>query len=79
MKQEIRVLLIDDHTLFRESVRRLLQAEAGFSAVRACGHVREALSMLESEVFDVVLPSIITSKPAIRYQFKTGQRDWPKT
>jgi len=23
--------------------------------------------------------SIITSKPAIRYQFKTGQRDWPKT
>jgi hypothetical protein len=24
-------------------------------------------------------PSIITSKPAIRYQFKTGQRDWPKT
>ena len=23
--------------------------------------------------------SIITLKPAIRYQFKTGQRDWPKT
>jgi hypothetical protein len=25
------------------------------------------------------LASIITLKPAIRYQFKTGQRDWPKT
>jgi hypothetical protein len=24
-------------------------------------------------------PSVITSKPAIRYHFKTGQRDWPKT
>jgi hypothetical protein len=23
--------------------------------------------------------SVITSKPAIRYQFKTGQRDRPKT
>ena len=23
--------------------------------------------------------SVITLKPAIRYQFKTGQRDWPKT
>jgi len=23
--------------------------------------------------------SVITSKPAIRYHFKTGQRDWPKT
>jgi hypothetical protein len=22
---------------------------------------------------------VITLKPAIRYQFKTGQRDWPKT
>jgi hypothetical protein len=24
-------------------------------------------------------PSVITLKPAIRYQFKTGQRDWPET
>jgi DNA-binding NarL/FixJ family response regulator len=55
MNQEIRILLIDDHALFRESVSRLLQAEPGFSAVRNCGQVREALSLLESEVFDVVL------------------------
>jgi hypothetical protein len=26
-----------------------------------------------------LLASVITLKPAIRYQFKTGQRDWPKT
>jgi hypothetical protein len=25
------------------------------------------------------LTSVVTLKPAIRYQFKTGQRDWPKT
>jgi len=25
------------------------------------------------------LSSVITLNPAIRYQFKTGQRDWPKT
>jgi DNA-binding NarL/FixJ family response regulator len=55
MNQEIRVLLIDDHALFREGVSRLLLAEPGFSAVRNCGHVREALSLLENEVFDVVL------------------------
>ena len=24
-------------------------------------------------------PSVITLNPAIHYQFKTGQRDWPKT
>ena len=55
MKQEIRVLLIDDHALFRESVSRLLLAEPGFSAVRTCGHVQEGLSLLQSEVFDVIL------------------------
>lgn len=55
MNPGIRVLLIDDHALFRESVSRLLQAEPGFSVVRNCGHVREALSLLEDEVFDVVL------------------------
>ena len=26
-----------------------------------------------------LLTSVITLKPAIHYQFKTGQRDWPKT
>lgn len=55
MKQELRVLLVDDHALFRESVTRLLQAEPGFTTVRACGQVQEALSLLESEMFDVVL------------------------
>ena len=55
MKQGIRVLLIDDHALFRESVSRLLLVEPGFSAVRTCGHVHEALSLIQSEVFDVVL------------------------
>jgi DNA-binding NarL/FixJ family response regulator len=55
MKQDIRALLIDDHALFRESVSRLLLAEPGFSAVRTCGHVHEALSLIQGEVFDVVL------------------------
>ena len=55
MNQDIRVLLVDDHALFRESVSRLLLVEAGFSAVRACGHVQEALHLLENEMFDVVL------------------------
>lgn len=55
MKQELRVLLIDDHALFRESVSRLLLAEPGFRAVRTCGHVQDGLSLVQSEVFDVVL------------------------
>lgn len=55
MNQGIRILLIDDHALFREGVGRLLQAEPDFIAVRSCGHIREALRLLEGEVIDVVL------------------------
>ncbi len=55
MEQGTRVLLVDDHALFRESVSRLLQAEPGFGTVHTCGRVQEALSLLEQEVFDVVL------------------------
>jgi two-component system, NarL family, nitrate/nitrite response regulator NarL len=32
----IRLLVIDDHALFRESVARLLQAESGFQVVAHC-------------------------------------------
>jgi hypothetical protein len=28
---------------------------------------------------DASLSSVITLNPAIRYHFKTGQRDWPET
>jgi DNA-binding NarL/FixJ family response regulator len=55
MNRKIRVLLIDDHPLFREGVSRLLQADPDFGVVRNCGHLREALPLLESEPIDVVL------------------------
>lgn len=54
-KAEIRILLIDDHALFRESVARLLQAEPGFEIVATCGSLAEALEILKSRVVDIVL------------------------
>jgi two-component system nitrate/nitrite response regulator NarL len=49
-----RVLIVDDHTLFRESVTRLLEAEHGWQ-VRHCGTVKEGLSILAEWPTDVVL------------------------
>ena len=51
----IRVLLVDDHNLFRESLGRLLQAEPFMKVVGNCGSVREGLSVLEQETVDVIL------------------------
>lgn len=50
----VRVLIVDDHTLFRESVARLLQAEHDLD-VRHCGSVRECLAIIAEWPTDVVL------------------------
>ena len=55
-QKSIRVLLIDDHALFRESVARLLQSEPGFEVVAHCGSGTEALQIMESsKAIDIVL------------------------
>jgi len=52
---EIRLLVIDDHSLFREGLVRLLSSEPGFRVVASCGHLKEALALLEREPVDLVL------------------------
>jgi two-component system, NarL family, nitrate/nitrite response regulator NarL len=51
----IRLLLIDDHTLFRESLARLLQSEPGFEVVANCSSLLEAVEILKSRQIDMVL------------------------
>jgi two-component system, NarL family, nitrate/nitrite response regulator NarL len=55
-QKTIRLLVIDDHELFRESVARLLQAEPGFEVVAHCASGTDALRVIKSsEEIDVVL------------------------
>jgi two-component system nitrate/nitrite response regulator NarL len=51
----VRILLIDDHALFRESVARLLDAEPGFEVVGDCSSSSEALRILKSREVDMIL------------------------
>src|SRR3977135_735453 len=51
----IRLLLIDDHTLFRESLARLLQSEPGFEVVANCSSLLEGVKILKSREIDMVL------------------------
>jgi two-component system nitrate/nitrite response regulator NarL len=54
-EKNIRLLLLDDHALFRESVARLLQAEPGFEVVADCSSGTEALQIIRSREIDIVL------------------------
>jgi len=51
----IRILIVDDHSLFRESLGRMLQAEPGFTLVGECKNLTEALAALTSVEADVIL------------------------
>jgi DNA-binding NarL/FixJ family response regulator len=51
----IRLLLLDDHTLFRESLSRLLDAEPDFEMVADCSSVEQAIAILGSRAVDLVL------------------------
>ncbi len=54
-KSPIRLLLIDDHTLFRQSLARLLESEEGFELVADFASVDPALDALKRLEIDVVL------------------------
>jgi two-component system nitrate/nitrite response regulator NarL len=62
--QSARILLIDDHALFRESVARFLDGEPGFEVVGGCGTIEEARGILQEKSVDLVL-----------LDFDLGQRD----
>jgi two-component system nitrate/nitrite response regulator NarL len=53
--KNIRLLILDDHALFRESVARLLQAEPGFEVVADCSSGTEALRIMKLREIDIVL------------------------
>jgi two-component system, NarL family, nitrate/nitrite response regulator NarL len=55
MNNPVRILLIDDHALFRESLMRLLESESDFKAVSHCATIAEARQILSSTPVDVIL------------------------
>jgi two-component system nitrate/nitrite response regulator NarL len=50
-----RILLVDDHRLFREGITRLLSRELGLDIVGDCGSLEEALTVLRRRPIDLVL------------------------
>ena len=62
MNRIIRILLVDDHTLFRESLRRLLEAEPGLQVIGAVANADDAVTFALDHKPDMVLMDIDISK-----------------
>ncbi len=55
MTPTVKVLIIDDHSLFRRGLTRLLETEGGFTVQGECGTVEAGLQVLRERPVDIVL------------------------
>lgn len=66
----IRLLLLDDHLLFRESLARVLAAEHDFELVAECTTSAEAMKILKRSGVDVILVDIEIAKDFVPWAQK---------
>jgi DNA-binding NarL/FixJ family response regulator len=69
-RARIRLILLDDHLLFRESLARVLAAEQDFELVAECSTPVEALKSLKDSGVDVILVDIGIAKEFIPWAQK---------
>ena len=56
--KKVRILLADDHTMFREGLKKVLAASPAFVVAGEAGNAREALEKIRAMDFDVVILDI---------------------
>src|SRR5690606_23635980 len=57
-KEQLKVLIVDDHQLMIEGLRSLLEDEEGIGSVAGANSMEETLTFLEKNLVDVVLMDI---------------------
>ena len=62
MTTPTRILLVDDHSLFRESVVRLLESEPDFLVVAHCAAVTEAIRILRTKLSMLLYLTTISAR-----------------
>jgi DNA-binding NarL/FixJ family response regulator len=72
---KVRILLLDDHALFREGLSRLLEGELNLEMVACCASVGEASDVLHQKPVDLVLLDYDLGKER-GFEFITQARQW---
>jgi two-component system NarL family response regulator len=73
----INILIVDDHTLFRTGIRKMLESEADMNVVGEAATGREALDLARGLVPDVILMDIKMPDPSP--SLRTGPSPSPST
>jgi DNA-binding NarL/FixJ family response regulator len=74
----VRILVADDHTIFRDGLRRLLEAEPGFSVVAEASDGAEAVEMVRTSTPDLLLLDLAMPRvPGLEALRELTQRKLP--
>ena len=74
----IRLLLVDDHGLFREGLARVMEAQPDFKVMGKTSTVAAALELIADEAFDVVLLDVdLGTARGIEFVNEAAQRQFP--
>jgi two-component system invasion response regulator UvrY len=75
----MKILICDDHKIVREGLREILQQIAGVSLIEEAKDANDALLMLKTHVFDVVLLDISLPDKSGLEVLKLVKEKWPST
>lgn len=75
VSEKTRLLLLDDHTLFRAMLKRLLDTEADFQVVAQCSSTGEALEAMARDKVDLALLDYDLGKRETGFDFIRRARD----
>lgn len=73
----IEVLVVDDHTIFRSGLRRLLADEPDMRVVEEAGTAADAMQLLRRRSFGVVMLDINMKGRSGLEMLKALRQDWP--
>jgi two-component system, NarL family, nitrate/nitrite response regulator NarL len=77
MKYPINILIADDHAIFRDGLRRLLQSEKDFRVVAEAANGQEALALTRALKPDVLLLDLMMPKlPGLEVLRELSQDEW---
>ena len=73
----IEILVVDDHTIFRSGLRRLLGDEPDMRVVEEAGNAADAMRLLRQRRFDLVILDINLKGRSGLEMLKGLRREWP--
>jgi two-component system invasion response regulator UvrY len=74
----MKILICDDHKIVREGLRQILQQLQGVNLISEASDGNEALNILKSDVFDVVLLDISLPDKSGLEVLKSVKAKWPE-